>query len=259
VENANADYSLMKLELNKLEILKQRCESLEKELVAAKSAAAMATVAAAAAAQQSNKQQQQLQQQLQQQQQQQAMPPPLPPPPAPPQQQQQQQGSSSMNSCSAYEAYDKYYNEIKLYQAQITNLQNDIRVRDEERKHVERQCDIERQKAHSLISKLEELTSSNTQLTMQIAEAKRKLVSLELLNEECNQLRKNLTVITIESESRKAEITTLSSHLNILESTLKTLRENNEKHSQMQINYEHTVYELKKKQEDYRRLQQVNK
>lgn len=56
---------------------------------------------------------------------------------------------------------------------------------------------------------------------MQFSEAKRKLVSLELLNEECNQLRKNLTVITIESESRKAEITTLSSQITILETTLK--------------------------------------
>lgn len=41
------------------------------------------------------------------------------------------------------------------------------------------------------------------------------------VTEECNQLRKNLTLMTIESESRKAEIATLNSQINILENTIR--------------------------------------
>lgn len=39
--------------------------------------------------------------------------------------------------------------------------------------------------------------------------------------------------------------------------TIKTLRENTEKHSQLEMSYETASYELKKKQDDYKRLQQV--
>jgi len=43
------------------------------------------------------------------------------------------------------------------------------------------------------------------------------------LTEECNQLRKNLTLTTIESESRKAEVTTLVSQITILEASIKVI------------------------------------
>ncbi len=41
------------------------------------------------------------------------------------------------------------------------------------------------------------------------------------MTEECNQLRKNLTLTTIESESRKAEVTSLNSQIALLEGTVK--------------------------------------
>lgn len=82
------------------------------------------------------------------------------------------------------------------------------------------------------------------------------LIELKL-TEECNQLRKNLTLMTIESESKKAEITTLNSQISILESTVKSLREGSEKYSQMESNYDTTVSELRKKQDDLKKLQQV--
>ena len=60
--------------------------------------------------------------------------------------------------------------------------QNDLKVRDEEHKQLEKMVDMERQKNSSLISQLDELTSINTQLTMQFSDAKRKLISLELVS-----------------------------------------------------------------------------
>jgi hypothetical protein len=41
------------------------------------------------------------------------------------------------------------------------------------------------------------------------------------MTEECNQLRKSLTLATIETDSRKAEISQLNSQVNNLEATIK--------------------------------------
>ena len=69
------------------------------------------------------------------------------------------------------------------YFISFSNLQqNDLRVRDEEYKQAEKMGDMERQKNSTLISQLDELTSINTQLTMQFSDAKRKLISLELVS-----------------------------------------------------------------------------
>ena len=96
-------------------------------------------------------------------------------------------------------------------------------------------------------------------------------------------MRKNLTLTTIESESRKAEVASLNSQIAHLEGTVKvnyssffyhisnlkikiyilfnnnfkSLRESMEKSNHLETNYESTAYELKKKQEDLRKLQQV--
>ncbi len=99
------------------------------------------------------------------------------------------------------------------------------------------------------------------------------------MTEECNQLRKNLTLTTIESESRKAEVTTLVSQITILEATIKvinafylqtmkqlqincislqSLRDSSERHTQLEQSFEQTTLELKKKHEDYKKLQQVS-
>jgi hypothetical protein len=63
--------------------------------------------------------------------------------------------------------------------------------------------------------------------------------------------------MTIESESRKAEVSTLNSQISILENTVKSLRDASEKHSKLEMNYDSASYELKKKHDDFKRLQQV--
>ncbi len=133
-----------------------------------------------------------------------------------------------------------------------------MKVREQENKQLEKLIDSEREKTNTFIKQLDELNILNAQLSMQNSDYKRRLISLDLLSDECNQLRKNLTLMTIESESRKAEITALNSQINILESTVKALRETAEKYSQLELNFENISYELKKKQDDYKRLHQVN-
>ncbi len=67
-----------------------------------------------------------------------------------------------------------------------------------------------------------------------------------------------MTIATIESESRKAEVSALTSQVNLLDNTIKSLKDSSDKQNQLGMSYENTVYELKKKQDEYRRLQQVN-
>ena len=119
-----------------------------------------------------------------------------------------------------------------------------MKIKEQECRHLEKTIENERLKALNLVKQLEELNTINSQLTMQNSEYKRRLVSLDLVNlsgilnfikkknklfnikkltDECNQLRKNLTLMTIESESRKAEVSTLNSQINILENTVKVL------------------------------------
>lgn len=99
VESANTDYSLVKLELNKVDTLKLKCESLERELNSARATAA-------AALQNNNKLIN--------------LPPQLQPSPTP------SVSQTSASSTSRYDdpsvSYDKYYGEIKIYQAQLTSL-----------------------------------------------------------------------------------------------------------------------------------------
>ncbi|CAF0705935.1 unnamed protein product [Brachionus calyciflorus] len=209
-ENLAADYALLKLEMNKIESYRNKCEHLEKELDDLK--------------------------------------------------------RIKFNKINEYETTnrkfsetsDKYEYEIKILNTQINSLQNDLKLKEQEFKQMEKLLENERFKTNALIRQVDELKSSNTDLTMQLSDSKRRLVSLDLLTEECNQLRKNLTLMTIESESKKAEVTTLNSQIGILENTLKSLREANEKQSNYENNYEATVYELRKKQEDLKKLQQVH-
>lgn len=133
-----------------------------------------------------------------------------------------------------------------------------MRLKDQEYIQLERLLESERKKTSSLIQQVDELKTSNTDLSMQLSDCKRRLVSLDLITEECNQLRKNLTSITIESESKKAECMTLNSQINILESTLKSLRDSNEKQNTLENSLESVTHELRKKQDDYKKLQQLH-
>ena len=173
-ENLSADFSLLKLEANKVESLKLKCDFLEKELADTKAARVM---------------------------------------------------NSSMTS-SYHEMVDgpldrDLEGENKLLVSQVKNFRNDLKVRDQEVKQLEKLVDSERLKTSAYIKQLDDVNNLQSQSTMQVAELKRKLVSLDLLSEECNQLRKSLTMMTIESDSRKAENTALNSQINILEATVK--------------------------------------
>jgi hypothetical protein len=132
-----------------------------------------------------------------------------------------------------------------------------MKNRENDCKQLEKLFDAERNKTSSLIKQVDELNSLNTQLSMQSSESKRRLVSVELLTEECNTLRKNLTIATIESESRKAEIAALNSQISILDNTIKSLKDSSDKQNQLGMSYENTVSELKKKQDEYKKLQAV--
>ncbi len=57
-----------------------------------------------------------------------------------------------------------------------------MKIKDQEYKHLEKQLDLERQKITPLLKQLDELSALNTQLTMQNADAKRRLISLELVS-----------------------------------------------------------------------------
>ena len=105
--------------------------------------------------------------------------------------------------------------------SQIKNLKTDVKVREQEAKQLEKLIESERQKTQNYMKQIDELNGMQSHASMQNSEYKRRLVSLDLLTDECNQLRKNLTQMTIESESRKSEITALTSQINILESTVK--------------------------------------
>ncbi|RNA12422.1 peripheral-type benzodiazepine receptor-associated 1-like [Brachionus plicatilis] len=136
--------------------------------------------------------------------------------------------------------------------------QNDLRLKDQECTQLEKLLESERKKTNSLIQQIDELKTSNTDLSMQVSDSRRRLVSLDLINEECNQLRKNLTAVTIESESKKAECMTLTSHITILENSLKSLRDSNEKQNSLETSLEKVSHELRKKQDDYKKLQQTH-
>lgn len=133
-----------------------------------------------------------------------------------------------------------------------------MRLRDQEYAQIEKLLESEKKKTSSLLHQIDELKTFNSDLSMQLSDSKRRLVSLDLITEECNQLRKNLTTITIESESKKVECMTLNSQINILETTLKSLRDTNNKQNNLEGSLENVTHELKKKQEDYKRLQQVH-
>jgi hypothetical protein len=57
-----------------------------------------------------------------------------------------------------------------------------LKIKDQEYKQLEKQLDLERQKMTPLLKQLDELSALNTQLTMQNADAKRRLISLELVS-----------------------------------------------------------------------------
>lgn len=133
-----------------------------------------------------------------------------------------------------------------------------MRLKDQEYIQIEKLLESEKRKTSSLLHQIDELKTSNSDLSMQLSDLKRRLVSLDLITEECNQLRKSLTAITIESESKKAECMTLNSQVNILETTLKSLRDSNNKHNNLENNLENVTLELRKKHDDYKKLQQVH-
>ncbi len=164
-ENLSTDCSLLKIESNKVDALRMKCEHLEKELAEARTA-----------------------------------------------------------KSSAGDDYSESDNNSKLLMSQIRNLKTDVRVREQEVKQLEKLIESERCKTQSYVKQIDELNNLQSQSCMQVSEYKRRLVSLEMLTDECNQLRKNLTQITIESEGRKSEITALMSQINILESTVKVGR-----------------------------------
>ena len=56
-----------------------------------------------------------------------------------------------------------------------------MKIKEQESKQLEKSIESERTKAISLIKQLEELNAINSQLTMQNAEFKRRLVSLDLV------------------------------------------------------------------------------
>jgi len=164
-ENLSTDCSLLKIESNKVDSLRLRCESLERELSEART-------------------------------------------------------TKSNNNIALNEDYTESDNN-KLLMSQIRNLKTDVRVREQEVKQLEKLIESERCKTQSYVKQIDELNNMQSQSCMQVSEYKRRLVSMEMLTDECNQLRKNLTQITIESEGRKSEITALMSQINILESTVK--------------------------------------
>ncbi len=170
-ENLSTDCSLLKIESNKVDALRMKCEHLEKELAEARTA----------------------------------------------------KSSSGVGSCGG-DDYSESDNNSKLLMSQIRNLKTDVRVREQEVKQLEKLIESERCKTQSYVKQIDELNNLQSQSCMQVSEYKRRLVSLEMLTDECNQLRKNLTQITIESEGRKSEITALMSQINILESTVKVGR-----------------------------------
>lgn len=57
-----------------------------------------------------------------------------------------------------------------------------MKIKEQECKQLEKTIDTERAKTLALVKQLEELNTANTQLTMQNAEYKRRLVSLDLVN-----------------------------------------------------------------------------
>lgn len=56
-----------------------------------------------------------------------------------------------------------------------------MRIKEQECKQLEKLLETERNKTCSLIRQIDELNSLNTQLTMQNSDAKRRLVSLDLV------------------------------------------------------------------------------
>lgn len=54
-------------------------------------------------------------------------------------------------------------------------------MKEQECKHLEKLLEAERHKTHTLMKQLDEINSINSQLTMQNSDAKRRLVSLELV------------------------------------------------------------------------------
>jgi hypothetical protein len=56
-----------------------------------------------------------------------------------------------------------------------------MKIKEQESKQLEKSIESERTKAISLIKQLEELNAINSQLSMQNAEFKRRLVSLDLV------------------------------------------------------------------------------
>lgn len=56
-----------------------------------------------------------------------------------------------------------------------------MRNKDQECRHLEKLLEAERAKTHSLMKQLEELSGANSHLTMQNSDAKRRLVTLDLV------------------------------------------------------------------------------
>lgn len=59
--------------------------------------------------------------------------------------------------------------------------QNEVRIKEQEYRHLEKLLDAERLKTQNLMKQLEEMSSMNSQLSLQNSEAKRRLVTLELV------------------------------------------------------------------------------
>lgn len=83
--------------------------------------------------------------------------------------------NTNIRSNHLYKVYFEYFsNSLKL-------KQNELRVKEQECKHLEKLLEAERMKTQNLMKQIEDLSNLNSQLSMQNTDAKRRLVSLELV------------------------------------------------------------------------------
>lgn len=91
--------------------------------------------------------------------------------------------TTNIRSNHLYKVYFEYFsNSLKL-------KQNELRVKEQECKHLEKLLEAERMKTQNLMKQIEDLSNLNSQLSMQNTDAKRRLVSLELVKYDFNTLK----------------------------------------------------------------------
>ncbi|KAK6189922.1 hypothetical protein SNE40_001889 [Patella caerulea] len=136
-------------------------------------------------------------------------------------------------------------------------LDDALKEKENECETLKTHLDVEKNRNEELETDLRELAAQNSQLTLDITHFEKRLVELEGVSEECNNLRVHLAEAQTEREAAKEEVAVLQNRVDSLENLVRELHDSAEQLHQLENDYQQAIQTVDEKQEQIKHLQQV--